>query len=336
MYARPAGESLELGDVKPVVVSAQPVAANALPVAFATPVAGVDLTFLNPLRKLVINQHIKVLEAITGGCIEQANTYTVFDAEAGRPVFLVQEESDNCSRCCCAPVHSFALKFLAINPDGSPGGVLMTMERNGNTLSNPCNKWLCCCNLAELCSDGFSLHAGDVSHPDGPGHFPKQNQIGWANQPSLGGGLTPTVQLMERQELASFAIVEGPTCFGGCSELCFSSPFQISRGPAVNLPLKRGDSARIVKQKPSGFGGALREALTDSDVYTMEYTDPNLNPYQKATELAALFMVDYMFFEQDNGMCKQEDGKIKITCFICYCFGCLCPCNLVLGGNNDN
>ena len=67
----------------------------------------------------------------------------------------------------------------------------------------------------------------------------------------------------------------------------------------------------------------------------MEFTDPNLNPYQKATELAALFMVDYMFFEQDNGMCKQQDGKIKITCFICYCFGCLCPCNLVLGGNDN-
>ena len=48
MYARPAGQSLELGDVKPVVATAQ-----AIPVAFATPVAGVDLMFLAPLRKLV-------------------------------------------------------------------------------------------------------------------------------------------------------------------------------------------------------------------------------------------------------------------------------------------
>ena len=159
---------------------------------------------------------------------------------------------------------------MAINPDGSPGGVLMTMERDGNTCSPTgcCHKWLCCCNCADICADGFSLHLGAVTHPDGPGHFPKDSQIGWANQPSMGGGLTPTIQLMERQELASFAIVEGPTCFGGCSELCCSAPFQISKGPAINLPLKRGDSAKIVKQAPTGFGAAMREALTDSDVYT--------------------------------------------------------------------
>ena len=67
----------------------------------------------------------------------------------------------------------------------------------------------------------------------------------------------------------------------------------------------------------------------------MEFTDPALNPYQMATELASLFLVDYMFFEQDNGMCKYEDGKIKITLCLCYCAGCLCPCNVVLGNGND-
>ena len=102
--------SLELADVKPVVATAQavPMTAQAIPVAYATLVqsTGCDLSFLMPLRKLVINQHVKLAEAITGGCIEQANTYTVFNAETGRPVFIVQEISDGCTRCCCAPVHS--------------------------------------------------------------------------------------------------------------------------------------------------------------------------------------------------------------------------------------
>ena len=29
--------------------------------------------------------------------------------------------------------------------------------------------------------------------------------------------------------------------------------------------------------------------------------------------IASLLLVDYMFFEQDNGMVSCEDGKIKIT-----------------------
>ena len=330
---------VELGDVKPVVpVAAAAVAvpaatAEAIPVAYATLVqqSGVNLDFLMPLNRLIIKQQTDLFETITQGCYEAPNAYMVFNADTGRPVFIVREISGDCTRCCCAPTHAFSLQFMAINPDGSPGGILMTMERAGNSCSNPCAKWLCCCNCSEFCSDGFRLHLGAVDHPDGPGNFPNTNQIGWANQPSMGGGLTPTIQLMERQELASFAIVEGPTCFGGCSELCCSAPFQISKGPAIDLPLKRGDSAKITKQKPNSLGAAMREALTDSDVYTMEFTDPALNPYQKATELAALFLVDYMFFERDNGMCHQENGKTYITCFLCYCAGCIIPCNITFG-----
>ena len=29
--------------------------------------------------------------------------------------------------------------------------------------------------------------------------------------------------------------------------------------------------------------------------------------------IASLLLVDYMFFEQDNGMVSCEDGKLKIT-----------------------
>lgn len=68
--------------------------------------------------------------------------------------------------------------------------------------------------------------------------------------------------------------------------------------------------------------------------------------------MASLILVDYMFFEvckvpvllcdvrstlpspppeqQDNGMCKIEDQKIKITVFQYYCMGTTCPCNIVI------
>lgn len=93
--------------------------------------------------------------------------------------------------------------------------------------------------------------------------------------------------------------------------------------------------AEIIKKAPEGIGGALREALTDSDTYTMQFKKPGLAPQQKAMMLSSLVQVDYMFFEQDHGMCHCQGKRVEITLFQYYCLGCICPCNLVLDGNNS-
>jgi len=46
--------------------------------------------------------------------------------------------------------------------------------------------------------------------------------------------------------------------------------------------------------------------------------------------MASLVLVDYMFFEKDNGQCKCEHDKITITLCETYCLGSTCPCNLVI------
>jgi hypothetical protein len=132
------------------------------------------------------------------------------------------------------------------------------------------------------------------------------------------------------------AKVEGPCIFGGCSELCCPSSFPVSsmQPDQLNTQLKTGDLAEITKKAPQGLAQAAREALTDSDTYTLQFKDNKLAPQQKAMMLSSLVLVDYMFFEQDNGMCSCENNKLKITLFECYCLGCLCPCNIVLDGNS--
>jgi len=52
-------------------------------------------------------------------------------------------------------------------------------------------------------------------------------------------------------------------------------------------------------------------------------------PEQKMTSLASLFLVDYMFFEMDNGMLACKGGKqLDITCCFCFCCGVLTPCKI--------
>ena len=104
---------------------------------------------------------------------------------------------------------------------------------------------------------------------------------------------------------------------------------------AERLSQFEADVATIQKQAPDSLGAACKEAMTDSDKYIMEIHDAMLPIEQRVNLLATTMLMDFMFFEQDNGMCGCQDGKLRITCCETYCYGCLCPCNIVLGGQNN-
>jgi hypothetical protein len=136
------------------------------------------------------------------------------------------------------------------NKVGSP---VLTWEKNGNcdncAQCGPTNCFVCC----SKCQSKAWLHNGDipsvrtdkgcgpckVAHwefPEGtPGLADQKNKltaISEATVPIFGGGCTPTVNVMRRSannEMEQFAVVEGPTCFGGCMDLCCTTEFQVSR-----------------------------------------------------------------------------------------------------------
>jgi len=219
---------------------------------------------------------------------------------------------------------------------------IMTMERPGCCGEKP---GLCCCLCTPDCADGAVVHAGQLPGTPTPGTvlFNGESIMGYCEQPApFGGYFTPTLNVMDRggpdpKTFRPIAKVEGPFIFGGCSELCCPSSFPVSsmQPDELGTKLKKGDLAEIVKKAPQGLAQAAREAFTDSDTYTLQFKDQKLAPQQKAMMMSSLILVDYMFFEQDNGMCSCENNKLKITLFECYCLGCLCPCNLVFDFNNS-
>ena len=188
-------------------------------------------------NSFTIRQRPSVSEAFFAVC-ERSNIYDIFDA-AGNPLFFAKERSGVCTRVCCAPQHSLFVEFkLAanINPvfvqtvDIDTLPAVMTMEREGCP-GKPC---LGCCAFTEACKDGMYLHAGAIS-PDADVAKLKQDYpgcIGYATQPTLAGGLTPTLNVMERGAQGAgawnaMAKVEGPMCFGGWAECCWSSTFKV-------------------------------------------------------------------------------------------------------------
>merc|ERR1712048_290548 len=210
-----------------------------------------------------------------------------------------------------------------------------TMEREGC-----CNKLClgCCCVMSDRCADGFYLHAGDLGNVDetAPGSvkFEGENVFGFAHVPvPCGGWCTPTLNIFDRDSVDGYRVmgkVEGPTVFGGMSELCAKTYWPVStmKSPnEVKTKLKTGDMAVFTKLTPQTCGQAAAEAMTDSDKYLLQFNS-SLTAQQKAMMLASVIQMDYMFFEQDNGMIRCENGGIVCTLFECYCCGTLCPCNL--------
>ena len=63
-----------------------------------------------------IQQHVRVCD----NCIEAPNTYTIYNLETNQAIIRVEEESDDCTRCFCAPAHSLILRFHALDPAGNP------------------------------------------------------------------------------------------------------------------------------------------------------------------------------------------------------------------------
>ena len=284
--------------------------------------------------KFMIQQDLKWMEAVTAGCVEQKNAYSVIDPDTNKRIMVVKEESDDCARCFCKPGHSLLLNFHRTRDDGkNVGDHVMTMEREGC-----CSKWgLGCWALYPDCQDGMVLHAGRVVGT--PGQIGKEQSIAHAQVPPGGGGLHPTVQIMDRgvTEIAEpYAMIRGPTLFGGCLELCTSPEFGVAKIPnewkkGAYETLHVGDIATITKARPKTFGGVLREMLTDTDTYTLEFKDRSMTPQQKAAMLGSLFLIDYMFFERDIDMCGTDsNGNCYINFCNCYCYGCLCPFKVVL------
>ena len=180
------------------------------------------------MQQVTIQQKVNMLEAVltnTIGCGEQRNKYSIFDSATGYPLFHVEEFNNSaCARFCCAPNHSLFAKFFVLNPDGSINTSMppvMTMEREG--VCGPNCKNPCCCACMQCCRDSMRVHAGDITQGE-PGEIPMDKVMGGCEQPFLGGGFTPTVQVMDREQdglsEAPLSVVEGPfCCIGGCLQV---------------------------------------------------------------------------------------------------------------------
>eukprot|EP00662_Eupelagonemidae_sp_cell21_P029905 gene29905-52547_t len=97
--------------------------------------------------------------------------------------------------------------------------------------------------------------------------------------------------------------------------MCCDQNFPVSRESG-----KAGDVAMIVKEKPESMAEAMKELMTDSDLFTLTFVDPGLSPVQKTILMGSVLLIDYMFFETNQAFeCDPVSQKCEVVC--CYCYG---------------
>lgn len=252
------------------------------------PLAGLDSLF--------IKQKVSFAEAITNGMCETRNRYKIMDAKTGRVVFIAEEESEDCQRCCCAPNHEARVKIY-FSHDG------LSRQALAFEVFKPF-KCVGCFSCCDFCQPEVTMYKGGM----------EQNQVvGSVKMPVCGGCLKPVFDMNDGKG-TKFAELTGPTC---CVGSCCDSKFQVEKGGQPT-------ASTIEKKGVSDLQSAATQTFTDATNFSLNF-QAGATPEEKATLLAGLFMLDFEFFE-DDGAFKCEGNGCSVKLCDLFCCGCKCPC----------
>jgi hypothetical protein len=143
----------------------------------------------------------------------------------------------------------------------------------------------------------------------------------------------------------SMDIVGPYLCIGS---LC-DATFKAQAPGAFDDEARRGEYGKIKRAGVDDAGDLARECCTDADNYEVKFEKEdgefwqqaqwNVKMWNKAKLLSAVFLLDYMFFENEGAFecCPEPNTYCRIKCCDLYCCGALIPCYCALTkGNDDN
>eukprot|EP00929_Paragymnodinium_shiwhaense_P113983 TRINITY_DN82291_c0_g1_i1.p1 TRINITY_DN82291_c0_g1~~TRINITY_DN82291_c0_g1_i1.p1 ORF type:complete len:317 (+),score=83.67 TRINITY_DN82291_c0_g1_i1:74-1024(+) len=270
---------------------------------------------LSRTNKVYIDQKFDMIEAATMGMCERPNKFKIMDDEKNH-ILSAREETSCMARCCCAPYQN-GMVFVTSAKDEQE--VLLTLERKGCDFPMPVRCPGLCCACMDMFKDNITMYAGKVEGKAGSIEAAPE-PIAMVEQQTFGGGLWPKLNVRKGDDVTH--TIEGPCCFGGCSELCIPATYRMISTKSD------AEVATLEHMTPKDPAAACQEMVSDADHFNVEFTS-STSPDDRIIALGSSILIDYMFFEMDNGMiqCKSLTS-LDITCFIIHCCGCFWPCKI--------
>jgi len=219
------------------------------------------LQYLAVLDKIVVKQKKELLEVITGW--EQANRYVVLNS-FGQQVYFALESSSTLMRQCCGPAREFEMKLTDYS-----GTEIISMERPFNY----CAMYGKCCPSAECCLDVIEIMS------------PSIGLLGYIRQEASG---CSTSFLIQDESETTLLQIHGP---GLCCNF--------SLGTDLEYEICSADGTVKIGTLSKNWSGFLQEYATDADTFAVTFP-MDLLVKAKALLLGAVFLIDFMFFEDNQ------------------------------------
>ncbi|XP_060577255.1 phospholipid scramblase 2-like isoform X2 [Ruditapes philippinarum] len=219
------------------------------------------LEYLCQVDQLLVKQQMELLEAFTG--FETSNKYKVQNS-MGQQVYFAAEESDMCMRQCCGPQRGFTIHIT---------------DNAGQEVIRVTREFKCCVGCPWFaCNDSWA-HVVQIEAPVG-------QIVGYVKQRQSCIEPHYIICNAEHEEVFSMTgpccIIQGPCC-------TWDQDF------IVNSKDGQTEVGKISKQ----WSGLLREYFTDADNFGISFP-MDLDVKLKAVMLGAVFLIDFMYFEQNQ------------------------------------
>ncbi|CAJ0576888.1 unnamed protein product, partial [Mesorhabditis spiculigera] len=222
------------------------------------------LEYLTQLDKLVINQHMSMLEVMTSW--EVKNKYSVFNS-AGQQVYFAYEESETCERQCCGPLRGYTMH------------VVDNFQREVMRFTRPF-KCLCscgCCSGCDSCATETTVEA------------PPGNVVSVVRQ--VFGCCCHNFVVRTGDESKDIFKIEGPGMCGwtyNCN-CCADKVYEIM------VP----EGNQVIGSIRKKWRGWVAETYTNADVFTVDFPI-DLDVTMKVALFGATFLIDFLAFEDQQ------------------------------------
>ncbi|CAH8540733.1 unnamed protein product [Dicrocoelium dendriticum] len=218
------------------------------------------LEYLTQLNQLIIKQKKELLEIVTN--IETANKYVCLNTH-GQAVYYCEEESEFFIRNCLKASHPFVMHIKDSN-----GVEVIRVRRR--------YKCLClwqCFSCIDCCQDELEVEA------------PIGQLVGYVKQVYHGCSIWYDVKDASGHIVLR---IHGPSYFH-CT--CF--------GEDIDFKVLSVDNTTEVGLIKKQWTNIIQELYTDADTFGVSFP-MDLHVNMKATLIGAVFLIDFMFFEQNQ------------------------------------
>lgn len=220
------------------------------------------LEYLTQIDQIIVNQKVELLEAFTD--FDCKNKYVLKNA-LGQQVYYAYEESGFCMRLCCSQYRSFVMHIV---------------DNTGQEVIRVHRPFQCCAGCC-WCIKGDNCCAYRITVESPPG-----TPVGYFHQDF---SWWKPRYILQDEDRTNILQTEGPCCPCQCCCGCTGDlNFRFST-------MNGQDAGNISKQ----WAGVVKEIFTKADNFNVSFP-MDMNVKQKATMIGALFLIDFMYFEEED------------------------------------